>query len=97
VLVTEFRVEAGKVAVEPDGTEVTRVIVEVDFSVVCSDPGQLTRPGDSQLTPVKICFVESVVVVRSRFAKKPPEVVVAAAADVVVQLDFVAQRLASVV
>jgi len=77
---------------------VTRVMVEVDFNVVCNEPGQLTRPGDSQLTPVKICLVESVVVVRSLFAKgNPLEVVVAAMVEVVVEVAFVAQRFASVV
>lgn len=75
----------------------TRVMVEVDFRVVCSEPGQLTRPGDSQLTPVKICFVERVVVVRPLFAKKPAEVVVAAVVEIAVEVAFVAQRFASVV
>jgi hypothetical protein len=84
--------------VEPDGTAVTSVSVEVDFSVVCSDPGQLISPDDSQLTPVRICVLVSVVVVRALFAKKPkPLVVVAAADEVVVELAFVTQISASVV
>jgi len=97
VLATEFKVKVGNAAVDPDGTAVTRVIVEVDFSVVCNEPGQLTRPGDSQPTPEKICVVESVVVVRSLFAKKPPVVVLVAVAELVVELAFVAHRLGMVV
>lgn len=49
---TEFAVRVGNVAVEPDGTAVTSVSVVVDLRVVCSEPGQLIRPEDSQLTPV---------------------------------------------
>jgi hypothetical protein len=45
-------VNFGSNDVEPGDTAATEIMVEVDFSVVWSEPGQLIRFEDRQLIPV---------------------------------------------
>jgi hypothetical protein len=49
---TELCVNVGSAAVEPVGTWTLNVTIDVDFSVVCNEPGQFIRPGDWQATPL---------------------------------------------
>jgi hypothetical protein len=51
---TDVCVNFGSNDVEPGDTVVTKIMVEVDISVVWSEPGQLIRFEDRQLIPVKI-------------------------------------------
>ena len=64
VLATEFWIVTGHDAVEPEGTEVTSVLVVVYFDVVCSETGQLSKPVDKQPVPVYVVELISVVVVK---------------------------------
>jgi hypothetical protein len=54
VLGTDFCVNVGSDAVEPDDTVVTNILVDVDFIVVWSEPGQLIKFEDRQPMPVYI-------------------------------------------
>ena len=70
VLVTLAWVVAGKVASDPESTEVTRVLVTEFFMVVCSDTGQFTSPVDRHIVAVYVISVLIVVVVKPPLAFK---------------------------
>jgi hypothetical protein len=61
---------AGKIASEPDGTEVVKVLVTEFFKVDCNETGQFTSPVDWHTVAVYVTSVLMTVVVRSSLAFK---------------------------
>jgi hypothetical protein len=98
---------AGKVADDPEGTDVINVLTVVVSVVFWSEAGQMANAGETQLTAENVSVVDSVVVVsvgESRRALFAFELVVAVEIDVLdaatveVEAAFLpAQRLANVV
>lgn len=93
VLTTVLCVVAGNVALEPEGTAVTRVLVAVFLEVDCSEAGQFMSPVDRHTVAVYVTSVLIVVVVRSSLASIMAAVAAALAAEVTLPLTAHTSRM----
>lgn len=87
----------GNVALTPEATVVTKVLVTVLFETDCKEAGQFTRPVDRHAVARYVISVDIVVVVKSSLAVTAAPVADAVALAAVVGLPEKAQASAMVV